>query len=69
LPLDPDPGFGFPIRILIHKVTKSGSNPETDPQPCLNVFTTVQCTVKSPLTFIDENILEKVEISALIANF
>jgi hypothetical protein len=25
LPLDPDPGSGFPIRIWIHKVTESGS--------------------------------------------
>jgi hypothetical protein len=25
LPLDPDPGSGFPIRIRIHKVTESGS--------------------------------------------
>jgi hypothetical protein len=32
--LDPDPGSGFPIciRIQIHKVAESGSNP--DPQPC-----------------------------------
>jgi hypothetical protein len=28
------PGSGFPIRIRIHKVTESGSNPDPDPQPC-----------------------------------
>jgi hypothetical protein len=31
------PGSGFPIRIRIHKVTESGSNPDPDPQPCFNV--------------------------------
>jgi hypothetical protein len=38
LPLNPDPGSGFPIRIRIHKVAESGSNPETDPQPCLKLL-------------------------------
>jgi hypothetical protein len=30
--LAPGSGSGFPIRIRVHKVTESGSNP--DPQPC-----------------------------------
>jgi hypothetical protein len=34
--LAPGSGTGFPIRIRIHKVTESGSNP--DPQPWLQVL-------------------------------
>jgi hypothetical protein len=29
----PGSGSGFPIRIRIHKVIKTGSNPDPDPQP------------------------------------
>jgi hypothetical protein len=33
LPLDPDLGSGFPMRIRIHKVIESGSNPDPDAGP------------------------------------
>jgi hypothetical protein len=39
LPLDPDQGTEFPMRIRIHKVIESGYNPDPnsdpDPQPWL----------------------------------